>query len=84
MKLVVEPGRRPIGDTDEVEFVGVPFGSYSRLILLYLQTQALRTNSREVELGRSWRARMAGLACLGVKAQARLSGSRQSLSAAAG
>ena len=58
MRLVVEPGRRPIGDTDELEFVGVPFGSYARLILLYLQTQALRTNSREVELGRSWRAWM--------------------------
>jgi hypothetical protein len=55
MKLIVEPGRRPIGDQDELEFVGVPFGSYARLILLYLQTQALRTNSREVELGGSWR-----------------------------
>ena len=58
MRLVVEPGRRPIGDSDELEFVGVPFGSYARLILLYLQTQALRTNSREVELGGSWRAWM--------------------------
>jgi Plasmid encoded RepA protein len=58
MRLVVEPGRRPIGDSDNLEFVGVPFGSYARLILLYLQTQALRTNSREVELGRSWRAWM--------------------------
>jgi hypothetical protein len=53
MRLVVEPGRRPIGDSDELEFVGVPFGSYARLILLYL-----RTNSREVELGGSWRAWM--------------------------
>lgn len=58
MKLIVEPGRRPVGDGDDVEFVGVPFGAYSRLILLYLQTQALRTNSREVELGGSWRAWM--------------------------
>jgi hypothetical protein len=58
MRLVVEPGRRPIGDSDNLEFVGVPFGSYARLILLYLQTQALRTNSREVELGGSWRAWM--------------------------
>lgn len=57
MQLVVEPGRRPVSDT-ETEFVGVPFGAYARLILLYLQTQALRTNSREVELGRSWRAWM--------------------------
>ena len=38
------------------EFVGVPFGSHARLILLYLQTEALRTGSREVELGGSMRA----------------------------
>jgi hypothetical protein len=55
IKLVVEPGRRTIGDGAETEYVGVPFGSHARLILLYLQTEALRTNSREVELGRSLR-----------------------------
>ncbi len=50
--LVVEPGRRNIlgGGT---EWVGVPYGSRARLILLYLQTEALRTNCRDVELGRS-------------------------------
>ena len=53
--LVVEPGRRRIEDTAELEFVGVPFGSHARLILLYLQTEALRTASREVELGASLR-----------------------------
>ena len=37
------------------EFVGVPYGSRARLILLYLQTQALKTRSREIELGRSMR-----------------------------
>jgi hypothetical protein len=58
LRTNVEPGRRPIGNTDNLEFVGVPFGSYARLILLYLQTQALRTNSREVELGGSWRTWM--------------------------
>jgi hypothetical protein len=36
--------------------VGVPYGSRARLILLYLQTEAVRTNSREVELGRSLHA----------------------------
>jgi hypothetical protein len=39
----------------------VPYGSIARLILLYLQTEAVRTNSPEVELGRSmksWMARM--------------------------
>jgi hypothetical protein len=47
--LQVEPGRK--GDT----FIGVPFGARARMILLYLQTQAIRTGSREVELGRSMR-----------------------------
>jgi hypothetical protein len=55
---MVEPGRRqfigPNGQ-QQFEFVGVPFGSHARLILLYLQTEALRTGSREVELGGSMR-----------------------------
>ena len=55
IKLMVEPGRRPVGDGTNSEFVGVPFGSHARLILLYLQTEALRTGKREVELGRSLR-----------------------------
>src|SRR3954469_20592288 len=56
VRLVVEPGRRPAapGGDGPSEFVAVPFGAYARLILLYLQTEALRTNSREVELGKSW------------------------------
>jgi hypothetical protein len=33
--------------------VGVPFGSIARMILLYLQTEAVKTKSREIELGRS-------------------------------
>lgn len=58
VKLMVEPGRRQVISLDgsqSFEFVGVPFGSHARLILLYLQTEALRTSSREVELGRSMR-----------------------------
>lgn len=57
VRLVVEPGRRPSGVEGDgpLEFMGVPFGSHARLILLYLQTEALRTNSREIELGRSLR-----------------------------
>jgi len=53
--LVVEPGRRNLlgGDTG---FVGVPYGSRARLILLYLQSEALRTKSRDIELGRSLHA----------------------------
>ena len=55
MTLLVEPGRRvrPGGGS---EFVGVPFGATARLLLVYLQTQALCTKSRHVELGGSMRA----------------------------
>src|SRR4051794_14275906 len=58
VKLMVEPGRRQVVADDgsqTFEFLGVPFGSHARLILLYLQTEALRTGSREVELGNSMR-----------------------------
>jgi Plasmid encoded RepA protein len=54
--LLVESGRNRHGD-----LVGVPYGSIARLILLYLQTEAIRTNCPEVELGRSmnsWMGRM--------------------------
>lgn len=54
--LLVESGR-----TGKGEWVGVPYGSMARLILLYLQTEAIRTSSPEVELGRSmhaWLSRM--------------------------
>ena len=54
--LLVESGRHRNGD-----LMGVPYGSIARLILLYLQTEAVRTNSPEVELGRSmksWMERM--------------------------
>ena len=54
--LLVESGRSRTG-----ELVGVPYGSIARLILLYLQTEAVRTNTPEVELGRSmksWMGRM--------------------------
>ena len=51
IKLLVESGldirKQPIG---------VPYGSIARMILLYLQTQAVRTRSREVELGASMNA----------------------------
>ena len=57
--LIVQPGLQKVGG--EVLPVGVPYGSRARLILLYLQTEALRLNSREVELGRSmnhWLSRL--------------------------
>ena len=58
--LLVEPGRRARpGEPDE--FVGVPYGPTARLIMIYLQSEALRTGSRNIELGRSmndWFSRM--------------------------
>lgn len=54
--LLVESGRNRHGD-----LVGVPYGSIARLILFYLQTEAIRTSCPEVELGRSmnsWMGRM--------------------------
>ena len=52
--LIVEPGMRRGPDGEPVH-VGVPFGSRARLILIYLQSEALRTSSREVVLGKSLR-----------------------------
>ena len=48
VKLRVESG---VDANDQP--VGVPFGSIARMILLYLQTEAVKTRSREIELGRS-------------------------------
>ena len=50
--LIVQPGLRAIQGGEAVS-VGVPYGSRARLILLYLQTEAVKSSSREVELGRS-------------------------------
>jgi Plasmid encoded RepA protein len=52
--LIVQPGMR-LNSTGKPEPIGVPYGSRARLILLYLQSEALRTGSREVELGKSLR-----------------------------
>jgi hypothetical protein len=68
--LLVEPGRLKHGG--KTKLYGVPYGARARMILLYLQTQAIRTGSREVALGRSmrdWMERM-GLAIGGETARA--------------
>jgi hypothetical protein len=51
--LWVEPGRMKA--RGRVVAYGVPYGARARMILLYLQTQAVRTRSREIALGRSMR-----------------------------
>ena len=38
------------GHTEQGRPIGVPYGSIARLILLYLQTEAIRTGSAEVEM----------------------------------
>src|ERR1700692_5111105 len=54
MSLLVEPGAI-IDDEGKTKHVGVPYGALARLILIYLQSEALRTGSRDVELGGSLR-----------------------------
>ena len=51
VKLLVESGL-----DSRKQQIGIPYGSIARMILLYLQTQAVRTRSREVELGASMNA----------------------------
>jgi|tagenome__1003787_1003787.scaffolds.fasta_scaffold20987402_4 hypothetical protein len=46
--LLIESGR-----SRHKALVGIPYGSVARLILLYLQTEAIRTGSPEIVLGRS-------------------------------
>jgi hypothetical protein len=53
--LVVEPGKL-VKDDGSYEFVGVPYGANSRLILYYLMDKALVTGNRNVELGKSLNA----------------------------
>ena len=67
--LWIEPGR--MNARGRAVTYGVPYGARARMILLYLQTQAVRTGSREVALGRSmrdWMERM-GLAIGGETAR---------------
>ena len=54
VSLLIEPGR--MKTKGKTVLYGVPYGARARMILLYLQTQAVRTGSREIELGRSMRA----------------------------
>ena len=54
--LLIESGR-----TRQKALIGIPYGSVARLILLYLQTEAIRTGSPEIVLGKSlnrWIERM--------------------------
>jgi hypothetical protein len=50
LTLIVESGL-----DQRAKPIGLPYGSYARYILLFLQTEAIKTNSREIELGSSMR-----------------------------
>lgn len=50
LTLLLEAGHDRAGKP-----IGLPYGSYARFILLYLQSQAVKSRSREVQLGRSMR-----------------------------
>ena len=54
LTLIVRPGSKP-GPGGSTIDVGVPFGAIARLILIYLQSEALRTGRRDIELGGSLR-----------------------------
>ncbi len=69
--LLIEPGRMKTGPGASVLF-GVPYGARARIIMIYLQTHALRSGGRQVQLGRSmrdWMTRM-GLSSGGETAKA--------------
>lgn len=51
--LLVEPGR--METTKGTKLYGVPYGARARMILLFLQSEAVRTGNPEVALGRSMR-----------------------------
>lgn len=51
--LSIEPGRLRVNGVTKK--FGVPYGARARMILIYLQTQAIITGSREVSIGRSMR-----------------------------
>lgn len=51
--LWIEPGRMRV--RNKMVTYGIPYGARARMILLYLQTQAVRTGCREIALGRSMR-----------------------------
>src|SRR4051812_7435958 len=50
LTMLLESGRDRAGKA-----LGLPYGSYARFILLFLQSEAIRTGSRDIELGRSMR-----------------------------
>jgi hypothetical protein len=60
--LLMEPGTLPGLNSDGTQRkIGVPYGARGRLLLIWLQTEALRTGSREIEMGGSMRSWLGNL-----------------------
>jgi hypothetical protein len=57
ISLIVQPGLRS-SSVGRAEKIGVPYGSRARLLMFYIQSEAIRTGSKEVHLGRSLNAWM--------------------------
>src|SRR5579885_2246077 len=58
-QLIIRPGILPL--RDRVIELGVPYGTKARLIMIYFQTEAVRTRSQVVDLGptmASWLKKM--------------------------
>lgn len=49
------------GTDENGQHVGIPYGSYARFILLFLQSEAVRTQCKEIELGGSMRIWLSGM-----------------------
>ncbi len=58
LTMHVAPGHLELDDENKPIMLGVPYGTRSRLVLLYLTSRALQTGCREVELSGSMRAWM--------------------------
>lgn len=64
-QLVIRPGILPLRDT--VMSIGVPYGTKARLIMIYFQTEAVRTRNQLVDLGptMAWWLKRMGLSTSG-------------------
>lgn len=56
ISLVVQGGYAKNPNTNELEYVGIPYGATARLLIFYLMSEAVLTKSPEISLGRSFDA----------------------------
>jgi hypothetical protein len=54
LAITPKPVLRRVDGDMKLESLGVPFGSYPRVILIYIMSEAVRTGSRDVYLGTSF------------------------------